>query len=213
MLSTSCYVLYHTINISIIEAFNEWWLWSHKHKITQVFHIIMLFYINWSSTIWFQEQTFVYIFSVKTVSKYYTQQHSPAFTCFFDASKAIDKINHIKLFRKLLYRETPIVIVIILLFWYSKHAVCMKWGRCISGYFSISNGVWLSGNLFTKLFSVYIDDLSDKLVKCKVECYGILITCVWIMFCLLMIFVSWPLVLLLCKNWSYDFRVQKDLSF
>ena len=60
------------------------------------------------------------IFTVKSVSKYYTQQHSPSYTCFLDASKAFDKINHFKLFRKLLDRKTPIVIVRILLFWYSK---------------------------------------------------------------------------------------------
>ena len=30
------------------------------------------------------------IFTVKSVSKYYTQQHSPAYTCFLDASKDFD---------------------------------------------------------------------------------------------------------------------------
>ena len=60
---------------------------------------------------------------------------------FLDASKAFDKINHFKLFRKLLDRKTPIVIVRILLFWYSKQTVCVKWGRCISDYFSISNDI------------------------------------------------------------------------
>ena len=54
---------------------------------------------------------------------------------FLDASKAFDKINHFKLFRKLLDRKTPIVIVRILLFWYSKQTICVKWGRCISDYF------------------------------------------------------------------------------
>ena len=38
------------------------------------------------------------IYTVKSVSKY-TQHHSPVYTCFFDASKAFDKINHFKLFR------------------------------------------------------------------------------------------------------------------
>ena len=80
------------------------------------------------------------IYTVKSVSKYYTQHHSPVYTCFLDASKAFDKINHFKLFRKLLDRKTPIVIVRISLFWYSKQTVCVKWGRCISDYFSISNG-------------------------------------------------------------------------
>ena len=112
------------------------------------------------------------IFSVKSVSKYYTQLlHSTSYTCFLDASKAFDKINHFKLFRKLLDRKTPIVIVRILLFWYGKQTVCIKWGRCTSGFFSISNGVRHGGILSPKLFLVYIDDLSDKLVKCKVGCY------------------------------------------
>ena len=75
------------------------------------------------------------------------------------------------MFRKLLDRKTPIVIVRILLFWYSKQTVCNKWGRCISGFFCISNGVRQGGILSPKLFLVYIDDLSDKLVKCKVGCY------------------------------------------
>ena len=51
---------------------------------------------------------------------------------FLDASKAFDKINHLKLFRKLLDRKTHILIVRILLFWYSKQTVCVNWGRCIS---------------------------------------------------------------------------------
>ena len=108
---------------------------------------------------------------MKSVSKYYTQQHSPSYTCSLDASKAFDKIIHFKLFRKLLDRKTPIVIARILLFWYSKQNVCIKWGRCISILFSISNVVRQGGILSPKLFSVYIDDLSDKLVKCKGGCY------------------------------------------
>ena len=85
------------------------------------------------------------IFTVKSVSKYYTQ-HSPAYTCFLDASKAFDKIKHFKLFQKLLDRKTPVVIVRMLFFWYSKQTVCIKLeGGCISGYFSISNGVRQGG--------------------------------------------------------------------
>ena len=38
-------------------------------------------------------------------------------------------------------------------------------------FFSISNGVREGGILSPKLFLVYIDDPSDKLVKCKVGCY------------------------------------------
>ena len=71
------------------------------------------------------------IYTVKSVSKYYTQHHSLVYTCFLDASKAFDKINHFKFFRKSLDRKTSIVGVRILLFWYSKQTVCAKCGRCV----------------------------------------------------------------------------------
>ena len=34
------------------------------------------------------------IFTVKSATKYYTQENSPVFNCFLDASKDFDKINH-----------------------------------------------------------------------------------------------------------------------
>ena len=58
------------------------------------------------------------IFTVKSVTKYYTQENSPVFTCFLDASKSFDKINHYTL-----------------IFWYTKQTMCVKWGNCMSDYF------------------------------------------------------------------------------
>ena len=68
----------------------------------------------------------VCIFTVKGVTKYYTQENSPVFTCFLDTSKAFDKINHYTLIRKLLDRKTPIMLVRILLFWYTNQTTCVK---------------------------------------------------------------------------------------
>ena len=90
---------------------------------------VYCFYIDCNKYDYFYILIFA-LYTVKSVSKYYTQHHSPVYTCFLDASKAFDKINHFKLFRKLLDRKTPIVIVKNLLFWYSKQTVCVKWGRC-----------------------------------------------------------------------------------
>ena len=46
--------------------------------------------------------------------------------------------------------------------------VCIKWGTCMSDYFCISNGVRQGGLLSPELFSVYVDDLSDRLIKNKI---------------------------------------------
>ena len=41
----------------------------------------------------------------------------------------------------------------------------------MSDYFCISNGFRLGGILSPKLFSVYVDNLSDKLIKSKIGCH------------------------------------------
>ena len=150
---------------------------------------------------------------MKSVTKYYTQRHSPSYTCFLDTSKAFVKINHFKLFRKLLDRKTPIVIVRIILLWDSKQTVCIKWGRFISVFFSISNGVRQGGILSPKLFSVYINDLSDKLVKLKVGCYIDNLCMNYVMYandsCLM---APSPAALQELIDMCYDFGVQNDLS-
>ena len=104
------------------------------------------------------QRIYVYL-SLRVSTKCYTQEYSPVFTCFLDASKAFDKINHYTLILKLLNRETPIMLVRILLFWYTIQTMCVKWRNCMFDYFYVSNGVRQGGILSPKLFSVYLDDL------------------------------------------------------
>ena len=66
------------------------------------------------------------IFSVKSVIKYYNLYKNPVYSCFLDASKAYDRVNHWTLFKKLLKRGISVIIVGILLFWYSKQESCIK---------------------------------------------------------------------------------------
>ena len=42
------------------------------------------------------------IFTLKSIVKYYTRQNSPVYTCFLDAPKAFDRINHWTLLGNLL---------------------------------------------------------------------------------------------------------------
>ena len=146
--------------------------------------------------------------------KYYTKENSPVYTCFLDASKAFDKINHYILFRKLLDRKTPIVLVRILLFWYTNQTMCMKWGSCISRYFYVSNGVRQGGILSPKLYSVYVDDLSEYLVKSQIGCHIDSLCVNHVMYaddiCLM---APSPAALLKLINICYDYSMQNNLSF
>ena len=49
--------------------------------------------------------------------------------------------------------------------------MCMKWGKFMSMYFKVSNGVRQGRVLSPKLFAIYIDDLSQDLAMCKSGCY------------------------------------------
>ena len=81
------------------------------------------------------------IITVKSVIKYYNLHNSPVYTCFLDASKAYDRVNHWTLFRKLLNRLIHILIVRMLMYWYTKQELCIRWGAEMSPYFTISKGV------------------------------------------------------------------------
>ena len=97
------------------------------------------------------------IYTVKSVIKYYTRQNSPVYTCFLDATKAFDRISHWTLFKKLIACNTSVLIVRILMFWYQKQSICVKWGKKTSKYFSIINGVRQGGVLLRQLFAIYMD--------------------------------------------------------
>ena len=111
------------------------------------------------------------IFTVKSLIKYYTEQNTAVYTCFLDASKAFDRVNHWTLFYKLINCKAPLLIVRILVFWYQIQQVCIKWGKSTSNYFSISNGVRQGGILSPRLFALYMNQLSDQLMLCNSGCY------------------------------------------
>ena len=111
------------------------------------------------------------IFALKNVIQYYKSNNSPVYSCFLDASKAFDRVNHWTLFRQLLNRGVPVILIRILLYWYRTQTFCIKWGSTTSEFFNVSNGVRQGGILSPYLFIVYIDDLSNMLNSAGIGCH------------------------------------------
>lgn len=111
------------------------------------------------------------MYSLNSAIHYYNHYNSPVYSCFLDASKAFDRVNHWSLFNKLINRSVPDALVRILLLWYNNQTMCIKWESETSEYFNVTNGVRQGGILSPYLFSVYMDDLSGILSKSKVGCF------------------------------------------
>lgn len=110
------------------------------------------------------------IFALKEVIDCYRQLNGAVFVCFLDASKAFDRINHVKLFDKLSSRGVPTYIVRLLAYWYANQSFCVRWGNEISSTFCVTNGVRQGGILSPYLFNLYFDDLSSGLNEIHCGC-------------------------------------------
>ena len=111
------------------------------------------------------------IYTLKSVIQAYKDLNSPVYTCFLDASKAFDRVDHWVLFEKLIARGVPLIAVRLLIFWYQAQLMCVKWGHYTSTFFPVTNGVRQGSILSPKLFSLYMDGLSNVLLKCNAGCY------------------------------------------
>ena len=80
-------------------------------------------------------------FVLKQVIDFYKSNGSPLYLCYLDLSKSFDRVDHSLLFRKLLRRKLPVVIVRMLQNWYCTQSFRIQWGKVLSRPFNVSNGV------------------------------------------------------------------------
>ena len=110
------------------------------------------------------------IFLLKELFQHYIADSSSTYVTMLDASKAFDKVNHNKLFTKLIDLGCPSFIVCILYGWYSTQKFIVRWCHSFSEFVTVSNGVKQSGILSPHLFNVYMDDLIVNLNKLQIGC-------------------------------------------
>ncbi len=80
-------------------------------------------------------------------------------SCFLDASKAFDRVNHHTLFSKLANRGLPPALIRFLLSWYVSQQTKVRWNTTYSPSFSVTNGVCQGGVLSPTVFTIYLDNL------------------------------------------------------
>ena len=88
-----------------------------------------------------------------------------------DCTKAFDKCQFDILFKKLVERKVPAIIVRALIFVYEEQQAWVRWGKARSRSFGILNGTRQGSVLSPALFSVYMDDLIVKIRKSDVGCH------------------------------------------
>ena len=112
----------------------------------------------------------IYIYAFQEAVLKYCSLNSNVYSCFLDASKAFDCVNHYVLFEKLIKWSVALYIVRILVFWYTTKKMHVHWKYIMSDTFSVTTGVRQGGILSCIFFCVYMDDLSKKLNNVNAGC-------------------------------------------
>ena len=101
---------------------------------------------------------------------YYKKGGSEVYCCLLECKKAIDTVEHVKIFEKIRGR-LPIVFVRILLVTYIGQKCFVRWESKKSSLFSVQNGVRLGAVLSLILFSLYVNDLIEILRASGSGCF------------------------------------------
>ena len=108
---------------------------------------------------------------VHEVATYFMRRGTAEAACLLECSKAFDKCKFHFLFSKLIKKGIPAVVVRALIFIYEEQTCWVKLGNKKSTIFSVSNGTRQGSVLSPLLFSVYLDDLLQKLRYSQLGCH------------------------------------------
>ena len=96
------------------------------------------------------------IFVLRNVIEYFNERGSNVYLASLDASKAFDRVNHFQLYVTLMRRHVPVAFLNIIINWYSKLKVMVRWNTALSQILRVRSGVQ-GGVLSPSLFNIYAD--------------------------------------------------------
>ena len=144
-------------------------------------HVLKIKFQNYLTTTEYQfgfkrnSSTVHALHCLKQTVDYYINNGSRVFCCFLDASKAFDRVVHARLFLKLMEQKVPLVFLDIIISWYGDLYCHVRWGDTYSEWFIVSAGVRQGGVLSPDFYSIYVDDLVQKLKATLKGCYYLLL--------------------------------------
>lgn len=106
----------------------------------------------------------------KEIVYHYVNRGSNVYAVLLDASKAFDNVHFGRLFKLLIKRKVPMIVIRFLLDCYTRQDCSVFWNGSRSNVFKICNGVKQGGVLSPVLFTVYIDSLLSLLSSSKFGC-------------------------------------------
>ncbi|MEE4247380.1 MAG: reverse transcriptase family protein, partial [Kangiellaceae bacterium] len=110
-------------------------------------------------------------FVVNEIINYYAQNNSCTYVALLDASKAFDRLHYGTLFRKLIDKKLCPIVTRFLLEMYKSQLMRVKWCNSLSRTCEVSNGVKQGGVLSPLLFTVYLDELLERLKSTGFGCH------------------------------------------
>ena len=87
------------------------------------------------------------IFVLQQCTEYFLQHGSNVYMAALDATKAFDRVNHIKLFHRMYNIGVPIHVIKLVMNWYAKIVSVVRWENCYSAPFIMRSGVRQGGVL------------------------------------------------------------------
>ena len=111
------------------------------------------------------------VFVLKSCLEYYTNHGSNTLVAFLDCSKAFDTVSHYGIFLKLMKRGVPLCFLNIIIFLYLNMKSRCQWRGTFSEYFDVLTGTKQGGVISPRIFTLYMDDLIDRLKKRGIGCH------------------------------------------